>query len=116
MIKKKQKLMKKLNTAIKKCTDCQLSSTRNHVLTGEEDIHSRIMLVALSPGEKENECKWFPTCPIKRFYQQGRIDQKWIELYCKGDWKSCTRYAMEEKGKPHPDYMLPDGSLDKRLE
>jgi uracil-DNA glycosylase family 4 len=255
MIRKKQKLMKKLNTEIKNCTACQLSSTRNHVLIGEGDIHSRVMLIALSPGKKEDEedrmfvgpsgkvlnklfdtvgikresfymtnlikcmlpknrrpkmdeiescsrfldeeisiidpdvmiplgfyvtryilnkfqadipdarkdfarlygklffsenkkilplphpasllynpsfesetrekyktlktllheCKWYPSCPMKRFCQQGRLEKKWIELYCKGDWKSCIRYKMEEKGELHPDFMLPDGSLDKRL-
>ena len=47
--------------------------------------------------------------------EEGRIDRKWIELYCKGDWKSCVRYHMEERGEPHPDWMLPDGSLDERL-
>jgi len=62
-----------------------------------------------------HECKWFPSCPMKWFYQEGRLKQKWIELYCKGDWESCIRYAMEEKGEPHPDYMLPDGSTEKRL-
>jgi len=62
-----------------------------------------------------HECKWFPACPMKWFYQEGRLEQKWIELYCKGDWISCIRYAMEEKGEPHSDNMLPDGSIDKSL-
>lgn len=255
MIRKKQKLMKKLNTDIKNCTACQLSSTKKHILIGEGDIDSRVMLIALSPGKKENqenrmfigpsgqvlnrlfdtvqvkrksfymtnlikcmlpknrkpkmneiktcsrfldqeisiidpdvmiplgfyvtrhilnkfqadppdarkdftplygklfysenkkilplphpasllynpdfesetrkkyktlktllhECKWFSSCPMKRFYRQGRLEKKWIELYCKGDWKSCVRYELEEKGEPHPDFMLPDGSLDENL-
>jgi DNA polymerase len=54
-------------------------------------------------------------CPLKRFYEKGRLDEKWIELYCKGDWESCMRYQLEEKGEPHQDRMLPDGSLDKKL-
>ena len=61
------------------------------------------------------DCKWFPTCPMKKFCEEDRIDKKWIELYCKGDWKSCVRYHMEERGDLHPDWMLPDGSLDERL-
>lgn len=61
------------------------------------------------------DCKWFQVCPMKKFYEEGRIDGKWIELYCKGDWKICVRYHMEKKGEPHPDWMLPDGSLDERL-
>ncbi len=61
------------------------------------------------------DCKWFQVCPIKKFYEEGRIDRKWIELYCKGYWKSCVRYQMEERGEPHPDWMLPDGSLHEGL-
>ena len=60
-------------------------------------------------------CKWHPTCPMKRFYEEGILDRKWIELYCKGDWESCIRYEMEESGKPHPDWMLPDGTIDGKL-
>jgi len=61
------------------------------------------------------DCKWYPVCPMKRFYEEGRLDRRWIELYCKGDWGNCVRYQMEEKGEPHPDWMLPDGSVDERL-
>jgi uracil-DNA glycosylase family 4 len=61
------------------------------------------------------DCKWFSCCPMKRFFEEGRIQKRWIELYCKGDWKNCVRYHMEERREPHPDWMLPDGSLDKSL-
>jgi hypothetical protein len=52
---------------------------------------------------------------MKKFYGEGKIDKKWIELYCKGDWESCVRYRMEERGELHPDWMLPDGSIDEKL-
>jgi hypothetical protein len=52
---------------------------------------------------------------MKIYYEQGRLDMKWIENYCMGDWNNCTRFIMEETGKSHPDYMLPDGTLDIRL-
>ncbi len=71
--------------------------------------HYRKMKVLLT------DCKWYPACPMKRFYEEGKLDKRWIELYCKGDWKSCIRYQMEEKGKAHPDWMLPDGTLDEGL-
>ncbi len=61
------------------------------------------------------DCEWFPVCPMRRFYQEGKLDKKWIELYCKGDWESCVRYQMEERGEYHPDWMLPDGSLAREL-
>jgi len=62
-----------------------------------------------------HDCKWFSMCPMKRFYEAGRLERKWIELYCKGDWESCVRYEMEEKGHYHQDWMLPDGTLDENL-
>jgi len=61
------------------------------------------------------DCKWYPTCPMKKFYEEGTLDRKWVELYCKGDWESCIRYQIEESGKPHPDWMLPDGTIDEKL-
>lgn len=56
-------------------------------------------------------CKWYRVCPMKRFYEQGKLDKKWIDQYCKGNWESCKRYQMEENGQYHPDEMLPDGSM-----
>jgi len=53
---------------------------------------------------------------MKRFYEEGKLDKKWIELYCKGDWGNCVRYQMEEEGRFHPDWMLPDGTLDEKLQ
>ena len=61
------------------------------------------------------DCKWYPVCPMKRYYEKGILDKKWIELYCKGDWLSCVRYELEESGEYHPDWMFPDGSIDKKL-
>jgi len=52
---------------------------------------------------------------MKIFTDAGTLDRKWVEHYCKADWKSCVRYHMEERGEPHPDWMLPDGSLDEKL-
>jgi hypothetical protein len=61
------------------------------------------------------ECKWFPVCPIKKFFDKGTLSKKWIEKYCMGDWEMCRRYHMEEKGILHPDWMLPDGTIDEQL-
>ena len=60
-------------------------------------------------------CKWFNACPLKTFYEQGRLDRKWVENYCRGDYLECVRYKMEEKGSYHPDNMMPDGTVDKGL-
>ena len=61
------------------------------------------------------DCVWYPECPMKRFYDAGRLDRVWIDRYCKGDWENCVRYHMEEDGVPHPDCMLPDGTIDRSL-
>lgn len=61
------------------------------------------------------ECCWFPVCPVKRYTDQGLLDRSWSELFCLGDWKNCIRYQMEDKGKPHADWMLPDGSISNNL-
>ncbi len=60
-------------------------------------------------------CKWYSMCPMKVYYEKGMLSKSWIEQYCKGDWSACTRYKMEEKGLPHPDNMLPDGTIDQTL-
>lgn len=61
-------------------------------------------------------CKWYQICPMKSFYEQGKLSKYWIDGYCKGDWESCERYRMEENHIPHPDNMLPDGTIDHNLE
>jgi len=60
-------------------------------------------------------CTWYPVCPMKRYYEAGALSWEWIARYCQGDWQSCVRYHMEERGEPHPDWMLPDGSVDRGL-
>lgn len=64
----------------------------------------------------KRECMWRPVCPMTRYYKEGKLDRKWIELYCKGDWLSCKRYQLEAEGIPHPDNMLPDGTIREDLE
>ncbi len=61
------------------------------------------------------ECKWYRICPMRRFYEQGKLEESWIKTYCKGDNTSCVRFQMEKRGQPHPDNMLPDGSIDPGL-
>lgn len=52
---------------------------------------------------------------MKFFYSEGKLEKGWIDNYCKGDWKKCLRFRMEERGEFHPDYMLPDGSFATEL-
>ena len=53
---------------------------------------------------------------MKTYYEQGRLDKKLINEYCKGSWEECLRYKLEEKGIFHPDFMLPDGTLNNDLD
>lgn len=62
-----------------------------------------------------SDCEWYSLCPMKRFTEKGLLDRKWIQLYCLGNWKNCARYELEEKMIPHPDNMLPDGSVNENL-
>lgn len=64
---------------------------------------------------EKNECRWYACCPMKRFYEAGHLERKWVEHYCHGRWRECVRYRMESQGEPHPDWMLPDGTLDEQL-
>jgi len=69
--------------------------------------------VKFNKKPENSQCKWYPVCPMKYYYEAGMLDEKWILTYCKGDWKKCVRYHLEEAGKYHPDNMLPDGSIEK---
>ncbi|MBN3039427.1 MAG: uracil-DNA glycosylase [Candidatus Omnitrophica bacterium] len=60
-------------------------------------------------------CRWYDACPLKRYYQQGKLDKKWVEEYCWVDNPDCVRKKLEEKGIYHADNMLPDGTFDERL-
>lgn len=60
-------------------------------------------------------CKWFSSCPMKVFYEQGKLTKYWIDQYCKGDWEICKRFQMEVRKQYHPDNMLPDGNIDSNL-
>ncbi|MBD3230216.1 MAG: uracil-DNA glycosylase [Candidatus Lokiarchaeota archaeon] len=62
------------------------------------------------------KCYWYNVCPIKRFYEQGKIKKYWVEQYCMGDLQDkCVRKRMEENGKYHPDNMLPNGEIREDL-
>lgn len=64
---------------------------------------------------KRSECIWYPLCPMKRYYEKGRLEERWVREYCHGHWDSCVRFRMEANGEPHPDWMLPDGRLNEEL-
>jgi len=54
-------------------------------------------------------CKWYQVCPIKRFYEEGKLEKSWVEKQCWNNNEKCARYQLEEREEPHPDNLLPDG-------
>ena len=52
---------------------------------------------------------------MKRFYEEGKLDKKWIENYCFNNGKNCIRYGLEEREIYHPDNMLPNGEINNGL-
>lgn len=62
-------------------------------------------------------CQWFDICPLRRFEREGLLDDTWARRYCRthSNWKDCQRYQLEREGIPHPDNLLPDGTLDPTL-
>lgn len=64
---------------------------------------------------KIKPCKWYYSCPIVKYTEQGKLDRYWIENYCLVSNKNCVRYKMEEKGEFHPDNMLPNGEIIEDL-
>jgi uncharacterized protein YodC (DUF2158 family) len=67
--------------------------------------------------KREALCKWYnTTSSVKRAYDLGLIDKKWVENYCWKDGKGCVRKKrFEEEGYVSPDYVLPDGSVNERV-
>ena len=64
-----------------------------------------------------NVCIWYDqTSGMKRAYDKGLLDKKWIENYCLNSGKNCIRkQRFEERGYVSPDYVLPDGAIDEKL-
>jgi len=52
---------------------------------------------------------------MKRFYEAGKLEEKWVREYCWISNPACVRKQMESKGLYHPDNMLPDGTTRKDL-
>ena len=67
--------------------------------------------------KNRNICKWYDeTSGMKRAYERGLLDKKWIEEYCLNGGKDCIRKKrFEGEGYVSPDYVLPDGTIDENL-
>lgn len=53
---------------------------------------------------------------MKRAYDLGLIDRKWVENYCWNGGNGCIRKEkFERDGYVSPDYVLPDGTISERV-
>jgi hypothetical protein len=52
---------------------------------------------------------------MKVYTEVRLLDPNWAEQFCHGDWSWCVRFQREQRGEPHPDRMLPDGTIAARL-
>ncbi|MBD3248721.1 uracil-DNA glycosylase [Candidatus Woesearchaeota archaeon] len=61
-------------------------------------------------------CRWIDICPLRKLEQEGQISQRWKKEYCesKNSWRNCKRFRLEGKNIPHPDNMLPDGTIKEK--
>ena len=66
--------------------------------------------------ENKDICKWYEVCPLKRSYQEKKLDEKWIKDYCWSNYSKCIRKKMEEEGIYHPGNMMPDGTINLKLD
>lgn len=67
--------------------------------------------------KKKNVCRWYnSTSGMKRAYEKGLLDKKWIENYCLSNGKDCIRKKkFEGQGYVSPDYILPDGTISEKI-
>ena len=66
---------------------------------------------------KMDFCRWYnETSGVKRAYDLGLIDKKWVEDYCWTGGRGCLRKKrFEEEGYVSPDYVLPDGTISEKV-
>ena len=67
--------------------------------------------------KKKDFCVWYnETSGVKRAYDLGLIDRKWVENYCWNGGKGCIRKKrFEEEDYVSPDYVLPDETISERV-
>lgn len=65
----------------------------------------------------KNICRWYnSTSGMKRAFDRGLLDRKWIDDYCLRGGRGCVRkQRFEGEGYVSPDYILPDGAADETL-
>ncbi len=52
---------------------------------------------------------------MKRSYEEGLLEEHYVQSYCFDRWDACVRFHKEMNGTPHPNWLRQDGVLDERL-
>lgn len=122
----KSATIESINNQIKACQRCVLHKTRKHALTGEGNLNARIMIVALSPGIKEDAQNRMFIGPsgqvLNKLLQTAGIERelvfmtnlvkcmlpknrkpKWAEI------ESCSQFLDKEISIIHPEVIVPLG-------
>ena len=62
-------------------------------------------------------CRWYnETSGVKRAYDLGLINRKWVEQYCWAGGEGCVRKKrFEKEGYVSSDYVLPDGTISESV-
>ena len=122
----KERAMARLNDRIAACTGCPLAKTRTNALCGEGAMDTRIMLVALSPGRREDACNRMFIGPsgviLERLLQSAAIGRD--EIYMTNlvkcvlpknrrptmdEIRSCIPFLTEEIAVIDPQIIVPLG-------
>jgi len=74
--------------------------------------------VVYNGNPSKTVCRWYNgTSGMKRAYDKGLLDKKWIEDYCLNGGNNCVRKKrFEQEGYVSPYYVLPDGTVDDNLQ
>ena len=122
----KQESLEVLNYQIRACERCGLSATRRHALVGEGDVEARIMIVALSPGAKEDvQNRMFigPSGQVfNKLLQAAGIDRKLVFMTnlvkcilpknrkpAMAEIEACSYFLNEEISIIRPEVIVPLG-------
>ena len=97
----KQESLDVLNYQIRSCERCSLSLTRKHALPGEGNMDARIMIVALSPGAKENVANRMFVGPsgqvLEKLFQASGINREMIFM------TNLVKCMLPGNRKPEPN-------------
>lgn len=130
-IEEKQESIEVLNYQIRCCERCRLAATRKHALPGEGKIDARIMVVALSPGAKENVANRMFVGPsgqvLERLFHASGISREMIfmtnlvKCMLPGNRKPavdeiecCGQFLDDEISIIRPEVLVPLGQYAAR--